>query len=100
MQQFVGQKIEAITLNVISDNAGGTYTEALTDNYLKMKLVGRLDANQLLRADVTNVDGDTLIATPISELATYGKNLSQTRITRAPSEEFTCQETIPTRPAA
>jgi threonylcarbamoyladenosine tRNA methylthiotransferase MtaB len=100
MQQFVGQKIEAITLNVISDNAGGTYTEALTDNYLKMKLVGRLDANQWLRADVTKIDEDTLFGTATSELATDGKNLSQTGITREPSQEFACKETNPTRPAA
>jgi hypothetical protein len=65
-----------------------------------MKLIGRLDANQWLRVDVTNIVGDTLIATPISELATDGKHLSQTSITRAPSQEFTCQETIPTCPAA
>lgn len=61
MRQFVGHKIEAITLNVISGTAGKTCTEALTDNYLKMKLVGRLDANQWLRADVADLDEEMLI---------------------------------------
>jgi threonylcarbamoyladenosine tRNA methylthiotransferase MtaB len=100
MQQFVSQKIEAITLNVISDNARGTCTEALTDNYLKMKLIGRLDANQWLRADVIKIDDDMLIGTPTGKLASEVEDPKQTGITRAPSQKFTCQETIPTRPAA
>jgi threonylcarbamoyladenosine tRNA methylthiotransferase MtaB len=100
MQQFVGQRIEAITLNVVSETASGTCTEALTDNYLKMKLIGRLDANQWLRADVIKIDDDMLIGTPISELAPDSKNLNQTGITRELSQEFTCKEMIPTRPAA
>ncbi|MGH9515235.1 MAG: MiaB/RimO family radical SAM methylthiotransferase [Terriglobales bacterium] len=70
MQQFLGQKIEAITLNIISESAGGTYTEALTDNYLKMRLAGRLDANQWFRADVTDISDDTLIGIPIGEFST------------------------------
>jgi threonylcarbamoyladenosine tRNA methylthiotransferase MtaB len=70
MQQFVGQKIEAITLNVNSEHADGTYTEALTDNYLKIKLVGRLAANQWLRVGVTNIDDGTLVGNPIGELNT------------------------------
>jgi threonylcarbamoyladenosine tRNA methylthiotransferase MtaB len=78
MQQFVGQKIEAITLNVISETADGTCTEALTDNYLKMRLVGRLGANQWLKADVSNMDGDALIGNTVHELAAVGEGLSQT----------------------
>ena len=78
MGQFVGQKIEAITLNVISETADGTCTEALTDNYLKMRLVGRLGANQWLKADVSNMDGDTLIGNTVRELAAEGEGLSQT----------------------
>jgi threonylcarbamoyladenosine tRNA methylthiotransferase MtaB len=82
MRQFVGQKLEAITLNVISEGADGTWTEALTDNYLKMKLVGHLVANRWLRADVTNIDGDTLIGTKIHELAAEVPDRSQTNATR------------------
>jgi threonylcarbamoyladenosine tRNA methylthiotransferase MtaB len=82
MRQFVGQKLEAITLNVISEGADGTWTEALTDNYLKMKLVGHFVANRWLRADVTNIDGDTLIGTKIHELAAEVPDLSQTNATR------------------
>jgi threonylcarbamoyladenosine tRNA methylthiotransferase MtaB len=100
MQQFVGQKIEAITLNVTSEPAGGTCTEALTDNYLKMKLVGRRDANQWLRADVTNVNEDTLIGIPTGKLATEVEDLSQTAITRKGSQELTCRQTIRIHPAA
>ena len=70
MRQFVGQEIHAITLNVISETAGETYTEALTDNYLKTKLAGRLAANQWLKADVIDIDNDTLVGTPIAEFNT------------------------------
>jgi threonylcarbamoyladenosine tRNA methylthiotransferase MtaB len=77
MRQFVRQKIEAITLNVISETADGTCTEALTDNYLKMRLVGRLGANQWLKADVSNMDGDTLIGTTIGKLATEIEDLNR-----------------------
>jgi threonylcarbamoyladenosine tRNA methylthiotransferase MtaB len=67
MQTFVGQRIEAITLNVVSENPDGTWTEALSDNYLKLRLFGRHRANQWLNATVNAADGDTLIGNTIRE---------------------------------
>ena len=61
MRSFVGQSIEAITLNGVSENSAGPWTEALTDNYLKMNLQGRHAPNQWLRAQVLDVtDGQLL----------------------------------------
>jgi threonylcarbamoyladenosine tRNA methylthiotransferase MtaB len=61
MQSFVGRSLEAITLNAVSENPDGTWTEALTDNYLKMKLRGRHPRNQWLRARILDVaDGQLL----------------------------------------
>jgi threonylcarbamoyladenosine tRNA methylthiotransferase MtaB len=48
MDRFVGTEIEAITLNVTD----GQFTEALTDNYLKMRLRGVHEPNQWITARV------------------------------------------------
>jgi threonylcarbamoyladenosine tRNA methylthiotransferase MtaB len=61
MQQFAGQKVEAITLNVTSETAGETCTEALTDNYLKLRLSGRHDSNQWLNATINSVNDHELM---------------------------------------
>ena len=63
MQHFVGQKIEAITLNVISETPDGICTEALTDNYLKLRIHGRHQANRWLKTQVSIVDNDQLVGT-------------------------------------
>lgn len=57
MQSFVGRKLEAITLTY-SDASG---TEALTDNYLKLRVHGRLAANQHVDAYIQEVTGETLV---------------------------------------
>lgn len=62
MRSFVGRSLEAITLNVTSEDAAGVWTEALTDNYLKLRLRGRHVANQWLNASVTAVAQGELIA--------------------------------------
>ena len=67
MRAFIGQRIEAITLNVVSENSDGTWTEALSDNYLKLRLFGRHRANQWLNATVNAVEGDALIGNTIRE---------------------------------
>ena len=64
MRSFIGRELQAITLNISSENASGVWTEALTDNYLKMKLAGQRDANQWLTATVVAVDNEQLIAIP------------------------------------
>jgi threonylcarbamoyladenosine tRNA methylthiotransferase MtaB len=58
MRTFVGKIVDAITLNV----SDGSTTEALTDNYLKLRLEGRHKANQWLKAQVERVEADVLIA--------------------------------------
>jgi threonylcarbamoyladenosine tRNA methylthiotransferase MtaB len=56
MRSFVGRMIEAITLNVVSENSAGAWTEALTDNYLKLRLRGRHEANRWMSARIDSVD--------------------------------------------
>jgi len=58
MQAFAGKTVEAITLNVFD----GKSTEALTDNYLKLRLHGQHAANQWLTARVEKVEAGTLMA--------------------------------------
>lgn len=57
MQSFVGKCVQAITLNVFQ----GGFTEALTDNYLKLRLAGKHEANQWIHASVSEVAGGALI---------------------------------------
>jgi threonylcarbamoyladenosine tRNA methylthiotransferase MtaB len=56
MQSFVGKIIEAITLNMGRDGASLAKavdsTEALTDNYLKLKVAGRQEPNQWITVQV------------------------------------------------
>jgi threonylcarbamoyladenosine tRNA methylthiotransferase MtaB len=62
MRAFVGRTVEAITLNVFD----GKSTEALTDNYLKLRLGGQHDANQWVSARVEQVKAGALIAVRVS----------------------------------
>ena len=57
MESFVGETVEVITLKEFD----GTRTEALTDNYLKLRLKGKHEPNRWLRAAVERLDGDTLV---------------------------------------
>src|SRR5208337_2416920 len=45
MESFVGREVEAITLT----HYDGEFTEALTDNYLKLHLRGKHMANRLMK---------------------------------------------------
>ena len=62
MRSFVGQSIEAITLSVTGSDDGGEFTEALTDNYLKLRLRGRHEANHWQTATVKDVLSGSLIS--------------------------------------
>jgi threonylcarbamoyladenosine tRNA methylthiotransferase MtaB len=62
MQSFVGRTVEAITLNVFD----GKSTEALTDNYLKLRLQGLHETNQWVRARVEQVEEGALIAVRVT----------------------------------
>jgi threonylcarbamoyladenosine tRNA methylthiotransferase MtaB len=59
MRTFVGKTVEAISLNVFDGNS----TEALTDNYLKLRLPGHYEPNCWLQARVGQVTDGALMAT-------------------------------------
>jgi len=61
MRSFIGQTLEAITLNVIGSGAEGEFTEALTDNYLKLHLCDVHEANRWTRARIKSVASGALI---------------------------------------
>ena len=60
MRSFVGRSLEAITLNVTGKDAEGEFTEALTDNYLKLRLHGQHEPNRWLHASVSGVSDGVL----------------------------------------
>jgi threonylcarbamoyladenosine tRNA methylthiotransferase MtaB len=60
MRSLVGTVVEAITLQ----SGGAEFTEALTDNYLKMKVSGRHEANRWMDVKVEAVSGEMLIGNP------------------------------------
>jgi threonylcarbamoyladenosine tRNA methylthiotransferase MtaB len=57
MKSFVGRSLAAITLNVADDK----YTETLTDNYLKLRLAGKHEANHWVQTQVLQVSRDSLV---------------------------------------
>jgi threonylcarbamoyladenosine tRNA methylthiotransferase MtaB len=76
MQFFVGKEIEAITLGsgpalapagIPAERSGvlggQDFTEALTDNYLKLRLKGCHSANRWIKAQVERVEDETLVGT-------------------------------------
>jgi threonylcarbamoyladenosine tRNA methylthiotransferase MtaB len=62
MRRFIGRELEALTLNITYEDGGDHWTEALTDNYLKMRVRGKQDPNQWLRRQVRAVEDGTLLA--------------------------------------
>jgi threonylcarbamoyladenosine tRNA methylthiotransferase MtaB len=64
MRSLAGTVVEAITLR-----AGGTeFTEALTDNYLKIAVSGHHEANRWMDVNVEAVKGDMLMGNPAKDL--------------------------------
>jgi len=61
MRSFIGKTVEAITLNVVGSDSEGEFTEALTDNYLKLRLHGRHEANRWQTAMVKKVATGSLV---------------------------------------
>jgi threonylcarbamoyladenosine tRNA methylthiotransferase MtaB len=61
MRGFIGHSVDAITLNVIGTDDAGEFTEALSDNYLKLRLRGRHEANRWLSALVSGVADGVLV---------------------------------------
>ena len=61
MRSFIGKAIDAITLNVTGTDESGEFTEALTDNYLKLRLHGKHEPNRWLGARVGGVLDGVLV---------------------------------------
>jgi tRNA A37 methylthiotransferase MiaB len=57
MRSLVGTVVEAITLQT----GGADFTEALTENYLKMRMSGRHEANRWMNVKVEEVSGEMLV---------------------------------------
>jgi threonylcarbamoyladenosine tRNA methylthiotransferase MtaB len=57
-RSFVGKALDVITLQ----NAGEGWTEALSDNYLKVTLAGHHTANEWIRAQIQGVGNENLMA--------------------------------------
>jgi threonylcarbamoyladenosine tRNA methylthiotransferase MtaB len=66
-RKFVGRTLEVISMQAGSDEC----TEALSDNYLKIRLAGRHAANQILTAEITEVADEGLMAVAQSEVVDY-----------------------------
>ena len=60
-QSFVGKSLEAITLGAAHSDPDGGFTEALTDNYQKLYLKGRHEANRWITADIEGVADGALV---------------------------------------
>jgi threonylcarbamoyladenosine tRNA methylthiotransferase MtaB len=61
MSKFVGQEIEAITLNVADSDHEGKYTEGLTDNYLPIRVKGLHPPNRWIPVKVETVSDGALV---------------------------------------
>jgi threonylcarbamoyladenosine tRNA methylthiotransferase MtaB len=61
MRTFAGESLQAITLNMVSEDQDGVSTEALTDNYLKLRLKGRHAPNQWLKAQIDSIHNGELV---------------------------------------
>ncbi len=61
MQSFVGMQLDALTLSAVHARAGADFTEALTDNYQKLYLKGRHEANRWISAHIEQVEDGALM---------------------------------------
>ncbi|HET9165603.1 MAG TPA: MiaB/RimO family radical SAM methylthiotransferase, partial [Candidatus Angelobacter sp.] len=57
-ESFVGRTLEVITLQA----GGDGWTEALSDNFLKVRLAGRYEANEWTKAEIEGVGDENLMA--------------------------------------
>ena len=65
MWSLTGAVVEAITLQ----SGGATFTEALTDNYLKMRIPGHHAANRWMNVKVEGMNGEMLLGKPVVDRA-------------------------------
>src|SRR5215468_1242615 len=57
-RRFIGQRLDVITLQ----QGDAESTEALSDNYLKVRIAGRHEPNRLLRVEVEEIDHEGVVA--------------------------------------
>jgi len=57
-ESFIGRSLEVITLQNGSDG----WTEALSDNFLKVTICGRHEANQWMKVEIGEVGHEDLLA--------------------------------------
>ncbi len=72
MRGFIGKTIEAITLNVTGNDDQGSFTEALTDNYLKLRLRGHHSPNRWIQSAIEDVVSGSLQGVPAGNVAELG----------------------------
>jgi threonylcarbamoyladenosine tRNA methylthiotransferase MtaB len=65
MRSLVGTVVEAITLQ----SGGADFAEALTENYLKVRISGHHEANRWMDVKVEGVNGEMLLGKPVVENA-------------------------------
>jgi threonylcarbamoyladenosine tRNA methylthiotransferase MtaB len=65
MQSLVGTVVEAITLQ----SGGAGFTEALTENYLKLKISGVHEANRWRAVNIEGISGEMLVGKPFADSA-------------------------------
>ncbi len=61
-RSLLGTVVDAITLHARNDR----FTEALTDNYLKMHISGKLEPNRWLKVEVEGTEDGALLGHPIN----------------------------------
>jgi len=62
MRAFLGKPQKAITLSNVKESHGTSFTEALTDNYLKMRIRGKHASNKWLTTSVEGIEDGELMA--------------------------------------
>ncbi|HEV7673093.1 MAG TPA: tRNA (N(6)-L-threonylcarbamoyladenosine(37)-C(2))-methylthiotransferase MtaB [Candidatus Angelobacter sp.] len=87
-QSFIGRTLEVITLQSGNDD---DWTEALSDNFLKIRLAGRHEANKILRVNVTEMGGEDLVAVAEREISCYRSNLEPCALSASPRPHTSSQ---------
>jgi len=64
-KKFLGKQLEVITLHTGDEDS----TEALSDNYLKVRIAGRHAANEWLKVEIGRADDENLLAVAAEENA-------------------------------
>jgi threonylcarbamoyladenosine tRNA methylthiotransferase MtaB len=66
-RRFVGRELEAITLHTSAELEARGRTAALTENFLPVEFVGRIDANRLMRLRVTGLNAEGALEAVMAE---------------------------------